>query len=359
MKILKFLSVGETDSRVDVSIVSPKSTIITTIVIMIYSMFLVEIFRNISFNPDNAIILTASILALIIISSICIAVFGSYIHYLNYTKPILYLANAAKEVAKGNYSVQLPPHRNDGKIDEIEALYIDFNEMVTDLSSTEILRSSFISNISHELKTPIAVISNYSRLMCNENITASEQKDYALKIQDASANLSELITNILQISKLDNNQIKANIEDFDISEEMVRCILGFETILDEKDIDLQIDMKDGIRLRNDAGLIKIVINNILSNAIKFTPEKGIIKISLKDENEQISMSISDSGCGMDEETMKHIFDKFYQGDTSHATRGNGLGLAMVKQIIALLNGSINVKSSPGEGSTFTVVLPNL
>nr|MCR5747470.1 HAMP domain-containing histidine kinase [Lachnospiraceae bacterium] len=342
---------------VNVSIVSFKTTIINTLLVMLYSGVLLVIFYRIEFVHRNGAMLAGAILALIMVASVCIAVETAYVHYTQHTKPLLNLARAAREVSEGNYDTQLPPHRLDGKVDEIDALYQDFNTMVNDLKSTEILQSSFISNISHELKTPIAVISNYSSLLSEEGISEQERKEYAEKIRTTAVDLSTLIANILQITKLDNDQISAKLETFDISEELVQCILGYELILDEKDIDLRLNIPENVNVNSDKGLLKIVFNNIISNALKFTPEKGIIEIDLKQDQEMTIVSFKDNGCGMDDNTVRHIFDKFYQGDTSHATKGNGLGLAMVKQIIALLKGNITVESKPGEGSLFTVFLP--
>ena len=353
----KLFTPGIEDSRVEVTILSPKSTIVSTIVIIIYSGLLLSIFYNISFTPENSWILTGSILTLIMVAAICISALSSYIHYVKYTKPLLILAHAACEVAGGNYKIQLPPHRSDGKVDEIDALYQDFNTMIKELDSTEILKSSFISNISHELKTPIAIISNYATLLAEGNLSEKERLEYLEKIKITVGDLAELISNILQISKLDNDQIKVNIESFNYSEEVIQCILARESILDEKNIDLQLDIPDEMYMESDLGLLKIVINNILSNAIKFTPENGCIHISLVEDERFARLSIADSGIGMTEDTIKHIFDKFYQADTSHKMKGNGLGLAMARKIVQLLNGSIEVNSKENIGSTFTVNLP--
>lgn len=356
-KMQEYFTPGETDSRVSGSVISPTTTIITAIVIILYSGILLSIYDNISFDPENSFYLAASILTLVIVVSVSIATFISYIHYTRFTKPMLYLAQAAREVAKGNYTIQLPT-RTSKKTNEIDALFCDFNSMVRDLDSTEVLKSSFISNISHELKTPISVIHNYTTLISEDNITEDEKKEYIQKIQTTSEELSTLISNILQISKLDNHQLETVITNFNISETLIRCILGFELNLDQKNINLDLDIPDELNIRSDKGLMKIVINNVLSNAIKFVPMNGNIQISLSQVGNKTVLTVSDDGCGMDEDTKKHIFDKFYQGDSSHKTKGNGLGLSMVKQIITLLNGSIDVKSSPNMGSTFIISLPN-
>ncbi|MCR4745144.1 MAG: HAMP domain-containing histidine kinase [Lachnospiraceae bacterium] len=348
----------KTDPRINASIVTHKETVIIAAAIIIYSWLLLRIEDNISFTPENGFFLVGSISALIAVFSVCIALASSYFRYKNSTLPVLNLADAAREVARGNYSVKLEPHRKDGKVDEIDVLYEDFNSMVEELASTEMLKTSFVSNISHELKTPIAVISNYAALMKDKKTSDEERIEYAEKITSASRDLSELITNILQISKLDNDQIEAKNLEFDLSESLVQSILSFDMLMDEKNIDLELDVPEKIKIVSDEGLLEIAFRNILSNAIKFTEYSGKIEISLSQDESNTRISVKDNGCGMDERAVKHIFDKFYQADKSHSAKGNGLGLAMVKKIITLLNGKIEVQSSPGEGSVFNIFLPN-
>ncbi len=346
------------DPRINASILSPKITLINAVMIMLYSGLLLAIFYSIEFIPENGFFLAASILTLITVASVSISALINYIHYNNYTRPILSIAEAARKVSNGDYKIQLPKHRHDGKTDEIDALYQDFNTMVNDLNSTEILKSSFISNVSHELKTPIAIISNYSTLLSNAGLSKEKEKEYISRIRTATSDLSELITNILQITKLDNNQITVNPSEFNISELLIQCILGYDTILEEKNIDLQPDIPEELFIKSDQGLLKITVNNIFSNALKFTPSSGIIKISLKQDDSYTTISFKDNGCGMDEDTIRHIFEKFYRGSSSHSVNGNGLGLAMVKQIVSLLNGDISVESTPGTGSLFILTIPN-
>ncbi len=355
-RIRKLFVKEDQDPRVNSSILSPKYTILNALFVTLYSGVLLLIFNHIDFVPENADLLAATIVTLILVVSLSLAIVSSYVQYIHFTKPLLNLAKAAREVSAGNYKIQLSPHREDGKVDEIDALYEDFNTMVNDLDSTEMLKSSFISNVTHELKTPIAVISNYATLLSEEEISEEEEKEYITKIRTASSDLSEMISNILQLSRLDNDQVKLTMEPMDLSEEVIQCILGRELLLDQKELELELDLPDNLMIESDRGLLRIVINNLLSNALKFTPEKGTIKIDLSGNKEETVFRISDSGCGMDEETMKHIFDKFYQGDTSHHAKGNGLGLAMVKEILELLEGRIEVKSEPGAGSEFTVIL---
>ena len=166
--------------------------------------------------------------------------------------------------------------------------------------------------------------------------------------------MTSLITNILKMNKLENQQISPKVQEYDLTEQVAECMLAFDDALERKHIDLQCEMDDRILVTADPELLTLVWNNLLSNAVKFTPEGGSITVSVKPEDENAVVSVQDTGCGISPETAKHIFDKFYQGDTSHATEGNGLGLALVKRVIDLTGGEISVSSTPGEGSTFTV-----
>jgi signal transduction histidine kinase len=168
--------------------------------------------------------------------------------------------------------------------------------------------------------------------------------------------LNSLITNILRLNRLENQQIHMRSETFDLGGQLTECLLGFETVWEEKGIGIEPDIEDDVLINSDRELLSIVWNNLLSNAFKFTEPGGTVSISLKTENDDAVVTVRDSGCGMPPETVRHIFDKFYQGDTSHSVQGNGLGLTLVKRIIDIAGGEIRVESTPGEGSTFIVQL---
>ena len=226
--------------------------------------------------------------------------------------------------------------------------------MAEELSSNSALRTDFVSNVSHELKTPLAVIRNYSKLLQSDTITEEQRLEYAQGIDRATQRMTSLITNILKMNKLENQQISPKVQEYDLTEQVAECMLAFDDALERKHIDLQCEMDDRILVTADPELLTLVWNNLLSNAVKFTPEGGSITVSVKPDDENAVVSVRDTGCGITKDTAKHIFDKFYQGDTSHATEGNGLGLALVKRVIDLTGGEISVSSTPGEGSTFTV-----
>lgn len=298
-----------------------------------------------------------SIMGAFVILSSGILVFVIWIIYRQFIiKPLDKVRLAAKQVAAGDFSARIPQHRKDGKKDEFQILYDDFNMMATELASTEIMKTDFISNVSHELKTPISVIQNFSAMLQSEGITDDERKQYALKIHAATKRLSILVTDILQLSRLENQKIVANKKSYNLSEQLCRCMLGFEQVWEDKNIELNSDLDDGLELNSDENLLDIVWNNLISNALKFTPENGTVEIMAKKSDGYAVVTVKDNGCGMSDHDVKHIFDKFYQADTSHATKGNGLGLALVKEIITLIQGEITVDSSQGIGSVFTVKL---
>lgn len=274
-----------------------------------------------------------------------------------YEKPMLDLADATTKVAHGDFSVYVPTNHTSDKYDYLDIMILDFNKMIEELGSIETLKTDFVSNVSHEMKTPIAIIKNYAELLQMENVDEEQRKVYAKSIEEASMRLSNLISNILKLNRLENQNIVPSTEPYDVCRQLCDCILQYENIWEEKDIEMDIDIEDYAIVKADESLLELVWNNLLSNAFKFTEKSGMVTIKQQIVENRIVVSISDTGCGMSEESAKHIFDKFYQEDTSHSTEGNGLGLAMVKRVMDLMDGKIHVESELGKGSTFTVTLP--
>lgn len=274
-----------------------------------------------------------------------------------YEKPMHMLAEAAKRVADGDFSVYVPTLHTTDKLDYLDIMILDFNRMVEELGSIETLKTDFVSNVSHEMKTPIAIIKNYAELLQAEHIAEEQRKEYARSVENVAARLSDLIGNILKLNKLENQRITPDIEVYDVCRQLCECILQFEEAWDEKEIELETEIEDVAMIRADASLVELVWNNLLSNAIKFTEPGGQVTVSQTSDEKQIKITVSDTGCGMSRESIEHIFDKFYQGDTSHSKEGNGLGLALVQRVLELMDGEIQVVSEEGKGSTFTVVLP--
>lgn len=274
-----------------------------------------------------------------------------------YEEPLHRLAEGTRKVAEGDFSVYVPTVHTSSRLDYLDVMILDFNKMVEELGSVETLKTDFVSNVSHEMKTPIAVIKNYAELLQTDRGTEEERREYARNIEEAAVRLSTLISNILKLNKLENQSIDPDIEDYDLSGQLEMCILQYEELWDEKELELEVDIAERVNVRADRSLMELVWNNLLSNAVKFTEPGGTVTIRQRTVEGQVEVSVTDTGCGMSQESIRHIFDKFYQGDTSHAREGNGLGLALVKRIIDLMNGEITVVSRPGQGSTFTVRLP--
>lgn len=266
--------------------------------------------------------------------------------------PLTDLSNKSMEVAKGNFKVSVEV---DSAIPELQATLENFNFMINELNRVETLSSDFINNVSHEFKTPLSVIRSYVNIIENNDLSNEEKKEYLKKINESIDNLSSLISNILQISKLDNQQIHLNKNKFRLDEQIRQSILQFSEPIEKKNLNLDIDLDDTY-IYADEKLLNQVWTNIISNAIKYTPAEGTISVSLI-QKEQLIVKISDTGEGMPEEMLSKIFEKFYQGETSHNHEGNGLGLSIVKRIVTLHNGSINVESKPKEGTTFYIYLP--
>ena len=268
-------------------------------------------------------------------------------------RPVKQITEAAEKIMQGDFSVRVPSIHGAGT-EGFNEIGKAINKMAEELSGTETLRTDFIANVSHELKTPLAVMGNYATMLQRPGITEEEKNEYAKAISEAARKLAQLITNILKLNKLENQQIFPQTQEFDLGEQLCESLLGFEDAWEAKNLEIETDIEDGVRIKSDPELLSLVWNNLISNAVKFTPDGGTIGLSLKTEGSSVIVQVRDTGCGMKPETGMHIFEKFYQGDTSHATQGNGLGLALVKRVMDILNGEIGVQSVYGEGSTFTV-----
>ncbi len=271
-------------------------------------------------------------------------------------RPVKRIVEATDRLIAGDFSVRLKPYKGIDPESGLPELIDNFNKMAAELSSVETLRTDFISNVSHELKTPLAVIQNYATILQDETLSNEERREYVTVIQESSKNLAGLITNILKLNKLEKQQIYPEIKKYNLSEQVCECLIGFESVWEEKEIEIETEIEDDVCVRADAEILSLVWNNLFSNAFKFTEPGGKVKVQVRKNQDDVYVSVTDSGCGMDEETRRHIFDKFYQGDTSHATKGNGLGLALVKRVMDIFGGEILVESEFGKGSTFTVKL---
>lgn len=268
-------------------------------------------------------------------------------------RPIQNISNAFDELSRGNFAIRVP---DDEKIAEIREMAQRFNAATYDLSHIETLRNDFVVNVSHEFKTPIAAIEGYATLLQNQNLPYERHKHYVEKILDNSRRLSHLSSSILMLSKLENRETVLDNKEYRLDEQIRKIILRLESKWAEKDIEFDMDLEKQMYYGSEQ-LLEQVWSNILDNAIKHSPQGGIIHVSIFKTASHLSVRIADHGDGMTDEVQKHIFEKFYQGDSSRNAEGNGLGLALVKRILDLCKGQISVESAPGNGSAFLVTLP--
>lgn len=294
-------------------------------------------------------------LNVILLSLLCTVVDGIRRKFM-VDRPVQKIVKAAEQIMKGDFSVRISSLRGINNEDGFGLIADYFNQMAQELSGTETLRTDFIANVSHELKTPLSVIQNYGTMLQQQDLPEEKRLEYAKAITDTSRRLASLITNILKLNKLENQQIYPKKETYNLGEQLCESLLIFEGEWENKKLEIETDVEEDVMINTDAELLSLVWNNLFSNAIKFTDLNGSIRLSLKSEGDYAIVQISDTGCGIPSEVGKHIFEKFYQGDTSHATQGNGLGLALVKRVIDIVGGDISVSSAVGKGSTFTVKL---
>lgn len=276
-----------------------------------------------------------------------------------FDKPMRRLSRAMRAVAQGDFTVSVAPVHKRNKFDYMDLMFEDFNRMVQELSSIETMKDDFIANVSHEIKTPLAVIRGYASALQRENLSDEERSEYARTIASASENLSILISNILKLNKLENQEIVPNAQPYDLTRQLSDCALYHEEAWEKKGIEFDAQLEERVMIMADESMLEIVFNNLIANAIKFTERGGRVLLRQEKEGNDVVVTVSDTGCGMDEETTKHIFDKFYQGDTSHSKEGNGLGLALVKRVLDISGGSISVSSAPSEGTEFVVRLKRI
>ena len=272
-------------------------------------------------------------------------------------RPVQRIREAAEKMIQGDFSVQVEPVSNFATDKSFNEIIHCINTMAQELSGVETLRTDFIANVSHEMKTPLAVIQNYGTLLQSPELPEEKRQEYAKGITDASRRLAEMMTNILKLNRLENQQIFPTASEFDLGEQLCQCLLQFENTWEQKEIEIETDIAENVIIQADGELLGLVWNNLFSNAFKFTDAGGRVSVSLTAAEGFAVIQVKDTGCGMSPEVGAHIFEKFYQGDTSHSVQGNGLGLALVKRIIDIMQGEIAVESTPGESSTFTVRIP--
>lgn len=309
-----------------------------------------------SIKEKSDIVVAAIILGVILVSAaICTAI--DYLRRkIMIERPMNEIVDATQLMARGNFKIDLVPKHSYENFDEYDILKENLNKMANELSKSEVLKNDFIANVSHEIKTPLAVIQNYAKALKNPSLDSETKEKYISNLVEACQKLNGLITNILKLNKLENQKLLPEIKEFNLSELLANQVLQFESLIEKKEIDLVCEIEEDLFIKSEESYLEIIFNNLMSNAIKFSNPKGMIYVGLKKEKQNYHITFKDSGCGMDKETGKHIFDKFYQGDTSRSKEGNGLGLALVKRVIDIIGGSIHVTSRIGEGTEFIITI---
>ncbi|MBQ7875271.1 MAG: sensor histidine kinase [Oscillospiraceae bacterium] len=269
-------------------------------------------------------------------------------------RPVKEIRRVLEKLMKGDFSARISVPYIINRENHFRDIAESINLLAAELGGVETLRTDFIANVSHELKTPLAVMQNYGTMLQKPDISDEERLEYSKAITDTSRRLANLITNILKLNKIENQQIFPSVKKYDLGEQLCESVLMFENVWEQKNIEIETDIEDGVIINSDPELLSLVWNNLISNAVKFTNEGGTVSIGMKSIEDIIVVRVADTGCGIPPEVGSHIFEKFYQGDTSHATQGNGLGLALVKRVVDIMNGEISVESALGKGSTFTV-----
>ena len=304
---------------------------------------------------QNEITLAAKItMANVVLISVAMATIDYLRRKFTMERPVKKITDATSKMIEGDFSVRIEPIAKFATDDSFNEIIECINKMASELSGVETLRTDFIANVSHEMKTPLAVMQNYGTLLQSPDLPEEKRMEYAKAITDASRRLADMMTNILKLNRLENQQIYPNLTTFDLGEQLCESLLQYESTWERKHIEIETDIAESVLVSADAELLSLVWNNLFSNAFKFTEDGGKVTLGLVADEEYATVKVSDTGCGMTADVGAHIFEKFYQGDTSHATQGNGLGLALVKRVVDIMQGEIGVESTLGVGTTFTV-----
>ena len=308
---------------------------------------------GLTFTPDNITAAAKITFLNVLIITVIFKTLDYVRRKIMVDKPVKLITDAAEKIMNGDFSVRIKSMHGSG-MEGFNQIGETINAMAEELSSVETLRTDFIANVSHEMKTPLAVMQNYGTLLQAPDLPEEKRIEYAKTITDASRRLADMMTNILKLNRLENQQIYPNLTTFDLGEQLCESLLQYESTWERKNIEIETDIAESVHVSADAELLSLVWNNLFSNAFKFTEDGGKVTLVLTADEKYATVKVTDTGCGMSAEVGAHIFEKFYQGDTSHATQGNGLGLPLVKRVVDIMQGEIGVESAIGVGTTFTV-----
>ena len=326
---------------------------VTTCCVMLFISALQESLGR-TFTQEEITVAAKITMLNVVLLSVVMAVVDHVRRKFTVELPVKRIVAATEKMIAGDFTVRIPQTARLGADGGFYEIIECINQMAAELSGVETLRTDFIASVSHEMKTPLAVMQNYGTLLQAQELPEEKRMEYARAITDASRRLANMMTNILKLNRLENQQIYPRFTTFDLGEQLCESLLSYESVWERKGIAIETDLAEGVRVFADAELLSLVWNNLFSNAFKFTETGGKVSLTLTTDGEYAIVKIADTGCGMSAEVGAHIFEKFYQADTSHATEGNGLGLALVRRVVDIVEGEIGVESAPGEGAVFTV-----
>lgn len=324
-----------------------------TVSTVVTATFLV-FFSAVSLSEEEIRIFAPAVFANVLVLATACVVIDALRRYFTVKRPARKIQAVLQQLTNGDFSARISESDVMDRYNNFGEIAEHINALAGELAGVETLRTDFIANVSHELKTPLAVIQNYGTMLQSSELSDEKRIEYAKAIAGQSRRLADLITNILKLNRLENQQIYPAAKRYNLGEQLAECLLNFESTWEKKEIEIETDIEEEVFVESDEELLSLVWNNLFSNALKFTEAGGTVSVSLISEGTYAAVKVSDTGCGISQETGKHIFEKFYQGDTSHATQGNGLGLALVKRVVDIVGGEISVESEVGKGSVFTV-----
>lgn len=322
------------------------------VLLLLFLIFLLtrtNLFATEVISENTGLVVVLGVVSLMIIAQIITIVFVEW-----FIQPVRSMSDAINRIAQGDFDVVIDSSKFKKEMKEIAD---DLNKMAKELKSIEVMRSDFVSDVSHEFRAPLSAIQGYVTLLSNNNLTEEQRKDYFLKLSESTRRLTGLTDNVLRLSRLESQNIVAEPRLFSLDEQLRCAVLVFEQQWTEKNITPELDLPECEYIGNEELLNQMWLN-LIGNAVKFSDENGKIGVRIDTADEDfVAVTVSDDGIGMTEDVKKHIFEKFYQADTSRRIEGNGLGLALVKTVADLTGSRIEVESEPGKGSVFTVKLP--
>ncbi len=318
-------------------------------------MSAVLVYDKIRKMTDNITEIALVMAVVIIFISLAFTTFDAIRRKIILDGPVSKILTATEKLASGNFSHRTEISHSYDSYNSYDLIMENINILAEELEKSELLKVDFISNVSHEIKTPVAVIKSYAQLLSVDDVSDEEREKYTQVIVQSAERLSSLVSDVLKLSRLENSEIHPEAHEFNLTEQISLALLSFEDILDRRGITLECNLED-IRVKSYESYLEIIWNNLISNAVKFNRDNGRITVSLCSCSDYVEFKISDTGCGIAADSGARIFERFYQGDTSHRSEGNGLGLALVKRVADIVGATISVSSEVGHGTTFTVIV---